>query len=371
MTGRALLWAAALLLWAAAGSAHAGSIWKNAPPLTDVMALAAPRDTRIVIKLTARWCAPCRKLEAELLDPAVARHLAMYHRAAYDGHSGEGKEIARRFNVVSFPTLLLIDAKAREVGRVSGFRKAPSLLAELKGIEDGSFSLSAREAALKKNPGDLALRLRLGQAWALRGDRIQTDKYLLAILALARGGKKTSSEQTSMARTLAPRAMLIRGKTLELLSLKDPRAAEQTLRALVKAYPRSEEAGRAGLYIAWALMDQGRGKAGRKALARWARGDAGRELAAARLCLRGDRALASAASHARAAAALDPESARAWATLGRALFARQRTALAVSAMTRAVELAPEQGGYRLALALYNRRLKHEARQKDRRKKRGR
>ena len=366
--GRALLWTAALLLWAT--PAAAGSIWKNAPPLTDVLALAAPRDARIVIKLTARWCAPCRKLEAELLDPSVARHLAMYHRATYDGHSGEGKEIARRFNVVTFPTLLLIDARARELGRVSGYRAAPSLLAELKGIEDGSFSLSAREAALKKNPDDLALRLQLGQAWALRGDRIQADRYLLRILSLASGKEKVPSEQVSMARTLAPRAMLIRGKVLELLSLQDPGAAERTLRALVKAYPRSAEAGRAGLYIAWALLDQGKKKVGLRALGRWARGDAGRELAAARLCLREERAPAAAASHARSAAGLEPDNARAWATLGRALFALERTALAVSAMTRAVELAPEQDGYRLALDLYSRRLKHKTEQRDRKRKRG-
>lgn len=362
-TPTALAWAAVLLLWAT--SARAGSIWKTAPPLADILKEAAKKDTRLVIKLTTRWCAPCRKLEAELVTPAVMTHLGAYHRLAYDGRSGEGLDIARRFNVVTFPTLLLIDARALELGRVSGYRSGPSLLAELRGIEDGSFSLDRLEKALARSPGDLALQLKLGKAWALRGERGRAEKHLAGILTLASGGKKVPTEKKAAARTLAPAALLIRGKLLELFSLKDPAQAERTLRALVAAYPRSAEAGRAGLYIAWALLDQGKTRAGHRALSRWAGGESSRELAAASLCLRDDRAPEAAARHARGAVALNPDSGAAWAMLGRALFRVDRTRLAVNSMARAVKLSPDNPGYQQALTLYRKRLIQETRQRGR------
>ena len=355
--------ALAALLVAWSHQAHAGSIWKAAPPLADMLNKAAGKDTRLVIKLTTRWCTPCLKLEAELTTTAVMTHLGAYHRLAYDGQSGEGLDIAKRFNVVTFPTLLLIDARARELGRVSGYRSAPALLAELRGIEDGSFSLDRLEKALSQSPDDLALQLKLGRAWALRGERARAEKHLDRILTLARGGNKIPAEKKAAAQTLAPGALFIRGKLLELLSLKDPARAERTLRTLAAAYPSGAEAKRAGLYIAWAMMDQGKAKAGLRALSRWARGDAGRELAAATLCLRDDRALDAAARHARGAVALSPDSGAAWATLGRALFRVDRTRLAAEAMAQAVERSPDHPGYRQAMALYRKRLVQETRQK--------
>jgi tetratricopeptide (TPR) repeat protein len=353
-----LFWVLALLL--AAPPANAGAIWQDSPPLVDALKQATEKNTHIVIKMTSRWCAPCRRLELELNKPAMLPLLGNTHRLAYDGHSGEGLDIVRRFNVVSFPTLLLINARARELGRITGFREVSSLVSELQALVQGSFSLKGLEAALGKNPHDLALRMQLGKEWALRGERAKAEAHLNQILTLASGAKGVSPQRVAAARTLAPRALLVRGKVLELLSLKDPARAERTLRSLVKLYPRGAEAKKAGLYIAWAMLDQGKTRAGRRALSRWAKGDAGRELAAARLCLRDNRAPEAATRHARGAAALAPKNAAAWATLGRALFGMDRTRLAVKAMAKAVELAPNAGHTQRALHQYRKRLAHEA-----------
>jgi hypothetical protein len=190
----------------------------------------------LLLKVVGERCPGCADLERELARPWLAGLLASYTRLAYHAGQGEGWHVARRYNVLLYPTLLLISEDGNERGRITGAAPAAELLRRLVAIRDGSATLEALQQRLQRNPEDQALRLKLGTAWALRGDRPRAEALLNRLLAAAR------APGAPLAALYAPRALLVRGHYLELLSPGRGRAARATLRQLQAEYPGTDEA---------------------------------------------------------------------------------------------------------------------------------
>jgi thioredoxin 1 len=87
----------------------------------------------VVVDLWAEWCPPCHAL-APVLDQIATEHADRLRifKVDVDAHP----EVARRFDVMSFPTLLVFDG-GRLVRRLVGARGKGHLLAELADVIDG------------------------------------------------------------------------------------------------------------------------------------------------------------------------------------------------------------------------------------------
>jgi len=332
-----------LVVAALAAEARAGSIWQTSPPLAAALKKAAPKKQRLVLRIGVQWCAECRQQEAALAQPELVRFLGGFHRLAYDAEQGEGVDVARRFNVVRFPTLLVLDAGARELGRVTGHLSATELRAALAAAVHGQVVLEQREAMFAATlaaggEDDPDLRLELGRQWALRGERALALGHLQPLVQA--GGER------------AARALLLRGELLELLSLRDHAAARDTLTALRKKHGGSPTAERAAIALARALVGLGKTARALSLVRAWAAGDARREQDAAWFCMHRASAPRAAEGHARRASRLAPDAADAWALLGRALAAQGRMAQAIAAMGKATELSPDDAAHRRALERY-------------------
>ncbi len=83
-----------------------------------------------------------------------------------DAEKGKGPELAKRYGVSGFPTLVLIDPKGEEVDRLVGYRPPQKFLAELQPIVEGkSFG-----ALKKKAETDLEAAVALGKKYEERSD---------------------------------------------------------------------------------------------------------------------------------------------------------------------------------------------------------
>jgi thioredoxin 1 len=92
----------------------------------------AGADVPVVVDLWAEWCPPCHAL-APVLDQIAAEHPDEVRIAKVDVDAHP--DIARRFEVMSFPTLLVFDG-GRLVQRLVGARGKGHLLAELADVLD-------------------------------------------------------------------------------------------------------------------------------------------------------------------------------------------------------------------------------------------
>jgi len=242
-----LYWGAFLLLLLAA-PAQAEPGWLDTPFLRQVVARAQSEHRQVLVRVIEPWCEECDRLARELARPAVASRLGPLLRVSYDARAGEGRDVARRYNVVAFPTLLVLGSDGMEIGRITGLLPVSELTRRLDQLRGRRQTLQALEREADRKPDRLELQLRVGIARAARGDAQRAEQHLSRVV------KGDPDNRQGLA---AP-ALLALGDLLFLRSLRRNADAERTLSSLVKQHGSSAEAARALLPLARALARQGR-----------------------------------------------------------------------------------------------------------------
>ena len=106
---------------ACASSDHAACGLPKSPPRAG----GAPGDGEVpagpaVLEFTSEGCAECRRMEPVLRDAREQCAAAGAHVTSLDVDSTAGGALAAHSNVTATPTLILLDAEHREVGRLVG-----------------------------------------------------------------------------------------------------------------------------------------------------------------------------------------------------------------------------------------------------------
>jgi thiol:disulfide interchange protein len=100
----------------------------------EVLAKAKLNGKLVFLDFTASWCMPCKKMEAETFtDKAVGEFVHskfIPFQVSVDQFSG--LEMAAKYGVKIYPTVMVIDANGKEIRRVTGFQTAEALLLALK-----------------------------------------------------------------------------------------------------------------------------------------------------------------------------------------------------------------------------------------------
>lgn len=104
--------------------------------LAAALAQAAAEGQLLFLDCQTVWCGPCRAMAKNVFTlPRVGEYFAeRFVALKMDMETGEGPDVAHRYNVTAFPTLLVLDAEGRELHRIVGYRDATALLEELSKV---------------------------------------------------------------------------------------------------------------------------------------------------------------------------------------------------------------------------------------------
>lgn len=103
----------------------------------EALKLAKEENKLIFLDIYATWCGPCKKLKANTFpDEAVGEYYnANFINLALDGEKGEGRELARKYAIKGYPTLLFVDRNGTVVARTAGYHNPDKFLDLGKGVK--------------------------------------------------------------------------------------------------------------------------------------------------------------------------------------------------------------------------------------------
>ncbi len=102
----------------------------------QVINTAKSQNKLILLDFTAPWCHPCKRMDRETFTDEILSKYVNDHFIPYkvDVKYFDAMDIADKFKVKSYPTILVLNPYEKEVKRLLGFQTADGLLAQLQNI---------------------------------------------------------------------------------------------------------------------------------------------------------------------------------------------------------------------------------------------
>ncbi|HEY2932953.1 MAG TPA: tetratricopeptide repeat protein [Acidobacteriota bacterium] len=148
---------------------------------------AAADGKFIVLDISASWCPPCQEM-ARTVYPS-SQFIEFSKTQVFmllDAETeSEGVRLARRYNVEAYPTILILDAKGREIERLTGGRDTKEFIDELSEIFKNPVPFGELVDRARKETGDFALQYKVGKKLLENHDSNKAIPFLQRAGALA------------------------------------------------------------------------------------------------------------------------------------------------------------------------------------------
>ncbi len=96
----------------------------------EALELATKEDKLIFLDIYASWCGSCKLLKSKTFPDARVGQLfnSSFINYAVDGEKGIGVDLAKKYNITAYPTLLFIDGNGNLVAKTMGFHTPKQLI---------------------------------------------------------------------------------------------------------------------------------------------------------------------------------------------------------------------------------------------------
>ena len=126
------------------------------PLAFDVACAAAKDESKLVlIDFYTTWCEPCKRLDRDTwTDVGVGKLVGEKAVALKLDAEKEGKDLAKRYKITAYPTLLLLKPDGTEVDRIIGYREPAKFTEEFSGGVAGKPALVRAAEAVASVPAE-------------------------------------------------------------------------------------------------------------------------------------------------------------------------------------------------------------------------
>ena len=138
----------------------------------DALSKAKETNKIVFIDFYTTWCAPCKMLDRSTWkDESVIAWLKQ-HTVPLKIDAEKETDLARKFKINSYPSLVFINPDGSEKGRLSGFRPAEAFLTEAKDVLAGVRPIDKVEIQLADTEGkkDPMLRMQYADELMQKGE---------------------------------------------------------------------------------------------------------------------------------------------------------------------------------------------------------
>ncbi len=90
----------------------------------EALKTAEEEGKPIFLNISASWCGPCNALKAKTFpDGEVGEfYNANFINVMVDGEKGEGIELARKYEISGYPSLIFVDSNGEFIAQTAGYR---------------------------------------------------------------------------------------------------------------------------------------------------------------------------------------------------------------------------------------------------------
>lgn len=143
------------------------------------LARANAEDKVVMIDFFTTWCGPCKKLDATTWTDAKVVEWLGENTIALKLDAEVETELAQRFEVTAYPTMVFVGADGDAVARMVGYVDAAGFLELAPRRLAGVTKLDEVRAQLEKTPDDAMVRMNLGRELAAAGEHAQALREFL------------------------------------------------------------------------------------------------------------------------------------------------------------------------------------------------
>jgi len=153
----------------------------------EVLAKTKSENKILMIDFFTDWCKWCVELDKKVYTDNDVAEFANTKQINWkiDAEKGEGPELAKKYAVSGYPTIVFLDGNGDEVDRIVGYLPAKDFLKKIKEFNEGINTYGTIIKILKDNPDDIKANYLLGERFIINeGDYKKAEPYMNKVITL-------------------------------------------------------------------------------------------------------------------------------------------------------------------------------------------
>jgi thioredoxin-related protein len=195
----------------------------------DVLAKAKQENKIVMIDFVTDWCKWCIETDKQVYtEPGIYEFANTYQvNWKIDAEKGEGIDLAKKYNIKGYPTIVFVDADGNEVDRIYGYIFADEFLQKMKDYNSGINTYTSLKTAVESDPSSAEANWKFAEKLISYGDYDEAKPYLGKVISLDGGNSAGYTDDAEFTMAFNPSEGVETDATIT------------AIKALMEKYPES------------------------------------------------------------------------------------------------------------------------------------